>query len=71
MWLKKVTRYREYSVFGKMIKKGLVDKDMTATELAYLLGIKPQYLNAIVHGEKTGEKYKDKICKILEIEQVA
>lgn len=67
MLLRKVARYGEYSEFGKVIKKALVDKNMTAKELADRLSIKPQYLNGIIHGIKSGQKYKDKIIKILEI----
>ncbi|MBO5523844.1 MAG: helix-turn-helix transcriptional regulator [Roseburia sp.] len=41
---------------------------MTASELADTLGMKPQYLNMIIHGERTGKKYMSEISRILEIE---
>ena len=67
MLLRKVAKYRDYSSFGKDIKKALVDKNMTATELAYKLGIKQQYLNSVIHGNRSGEKYRKKIIEILDL----
>ena len=64
MLLRKGAKYREYTNFGKAIKKALIDKNMTAAELAGILGIKPQYLNSIIHGVVITEKYKKKICAI-------
>lgn len=58
----------EYSSMGKMIKKHLIDRDMTAKELADALGTSPQYLNKILHGERSGEKYADAIRDILNID---
>lgn len=59
---------KEISPYGKIIKKRLIDKDMTHVKLANQLGISPQYLNLIIHGERTGKKYKEKINSLLEIE---
>ncbi len=56
-----------YTSYGKEIKKKLIDRDMTARQLADLLGTTPQYLNRIFHGERSGEKYKEAIRKILDI----
>ena len=47
---------RNYSKLGKQIKKKLIDNDMTAAQLADALGTTPQYLNKILHGERSGEK---------------
>lgn len=58
---------REYSSFGKKIKKQLIDKNMTAKQLADALGTTPQYLNKIIHGERSGEKYIEAIKSILDI----
>lgn len=57
----------EYSSLGKLIKKRLVDRNMTAKELADALGTTPQYLNKILHGERSGEKYIQAIKEILGI----
>lgn len=62
---------RDYSELGKQIKKGLIDKDMTASELADVLGTTPQYLNKILHGERSGEKYMEAICHILGLDIAA
>lgn len=56
-----------YTEYGKQIKKALIDKDMTASELAALLGTTPQYINRIVHGQRSGDKYAGEIRRILEI----
>ncbi len=57
----------EYSTIGKQIKKQLIDKNMTAKQLADQIGTSPQYLNKIIHGERCGEKYIDAIKQILGI----
>ena len=44
---------------------------MTATELADALGTSPQYLNFILHGQRSGKKYIKKIEEILGINIVA
>lgn len=62
---------REYSQFGKLIKKKLIDNGMTARQLADALGTTPQYLNKILHGERSGGKYIADIRKILEIDIAA
>ena len=58
---------RNYSKLGKQIKKKLIDNDMTAAQLADALGTTPQYLNKILHGERSGEKYIEKIKQFLNI----
>lgn len=61
----------KYSKIGKKIKKRLIDKDMTAKELADALNISPQYLNKILHGERSGKKYLQAISLILELDIAA
>lgn len=63
----KASGHRNYSKLGKQIKKKLIDHNMTATQLAVALGTTPQYLNKILHGERSGEKYIEKIKQILDI----
>ena len=57
----------KYSTIGKQIKKQLIDKNMTAKQLADQIGTSPQYLNKIIHGERSGEKYIDAMKQILGI----
>lgn len=59
-----------YTGFGKLVKKRLIDKNMTATQLAKRLGTTPQYLNKILHGERSGEKYMGAIVEILNIRDI-
>ena len=61
----------KYSKLGKQIKKRLIDKRMTACDLAEMLGISPQYLNKIIHGVRPGNKYLAEISRILEIDLAA
>jgi DNA-binding helix-turn-helix protein len=61
----------KYSKVGKKIKKGLIDKNMTARELADQVGTSPQYLNKIIHGVRPGIKYLAEISRILEIDLAA
>ena len=47
--------------FGKVVKKRLIDKDMTQAQLAALIGCEKQYLHKILVGERSGEKYREAI----------
>ena len=67
----RTSKNNKYSKIGKKIKKRLIDKDMTAKELADALNISPQYLNKILHGERTGKKYIQAIAEILEMDIAA
>jgi len=60
-----------YSELGKQIKKRLIDRNMTAKELAERIGTTPQYLNKILHGERSGKKYLEAIRDILKIDIAA
>lgn len=53
---------------GKEIKKKLIDKEMTQTELADQLGVTKQYITKIITGTRTGEKYLLRIGAILDID---
>lgn len=58
---------RRYTVYGKRIVSQMVNKNMTAKQLADALGITPQYLNKIIHGERSGKKYSEAIKRILDM----
>lgn len=60
---------RELTPFGKAIKKALVDKEMTQVELAERLGMSPKYLNLIMIGDRSGEKYRNAISILLDLEE--
>ena len=57
--------------FGKVVKKKLIDKDMTQAQLAAMIGCGNQYLHKILVGERSGDQYKEAISVILEIDLVA
>lgn len=61
------TNTRKYSPLGKKIMRQLINRGMTAKQLADELGTTPQYLNSILHGERSGKKYLSKIKSILDI----
>lgn len=58
---------REMTPMGKKISKRLIDLDMTQRELADRIGSTPQYLQKILHGERSGMKYLASIEEILKI----
>lgn len=64
-----MARRVELTSFGKQVKKKLIDKNMTQMELANMLKCKKQYLYKILTGERSGEKYIEKIVEILEIDE--
>ena len=53
---------------GKDIKKKLADKDMSQVELAERVGTSKSYLNRIMRGGKSGEKYLTAICIVLDLD---
>jgi transcriptional regulator with XRE-family HTH domain len=53
--------------FGKRIKKRLIDLEMTQTELGKRAGCGRKYLIKIMAGERSGGKYMESICKILDL----
>ena len=59
---------RELSAYGKLVRKKLVDKNMTQAELADQIGSTHQYLSDVLHGKRSGTKYQDRINLILGID---
>lgn len=71
MKLKKTRIVKENIRFGKIVKKRLVDMNMTSKELAGILDIDPRYISKIVRGERSGLKYRKRIMEILGLEEAA
>lgn len=46
----------------------LIDKSMSQVELAAVVGTTKGYINKIITGYRSGEKYLEHICRILEID---
>lgn len=59
------TKKASLTPFGCMVKKRLIDKNMTQVELADLLGCNKQYIYKILVGERSGEKYILEMSRIL------
>jgi len=57
------------TTFEKEVRKALIDKEMSITELAQQLGITAAYLYDILKGNRTGKKQKKKIVQILGINE--
>ncbi|MGN0341312.1 MAG: helix-turn-helix domain-containing protein [Roseburia sp.] len=58
---------RQMTPMGKEIKRRLVELEMSQADLAEQVGTSPQYINHIIFGERSGEKYIEAICRILNI----
>ena len=63
--------HRRLTPFGRKVKKRLIDMNITQVELAKMLGTDKRYINKILCGERSGEKYVSEISKILKIESAA
>ncbi len=61
-------RRQHLTPLGKEIKKRLIDKSMSQVELAAVVGTTKGYINKIITGYRSGEKYLEHICRILEID---
>ncbi len=48
---------RALTPFGIEVKKKLIELNMTQRQLAEAVGMGEVYLNVVLHGERSGEKY--------------
>lgn len=55
--------------FGKIIKKRLIELEMTQTQLAEILGMSRQDLSRMLKGKRPGYKYRKKMLKVLKIDE--
>jgi predicted transcriptional regulator len=55
--------------FEKEVRKALIDRDMTAGDLAEELKISQAYLCDILKGSRSGTQQKEKIIRILGIHE--
>ncbi len=53
--------------FGRAVKKKLIDKNMRVWQLAEEVGTTVRYLDHIMYGRRSGEKYVSKIAEVLNI----
>lgn len=59
---------RQLTPFGMKVRKKLIELNMTQVELARQVGTTKVYLNYILHGERSGKMYINKIIKVLGLE---
>lgn len=56
---------KRLTAFGKEVKERLLDLNMTQKQLAEKIGTSDVYLSMILHGERSGDKYRKEIEKVL------
>jgi transcriptional regulator with XRE-family HTH domain len=59
---------RKLTDFGVIVKKRLIELDMTQSELASRVGTSCKYVNNILYGFRSGEKYLQAIIQELGID---
>lgn len=59
---------RALSEFGKMVNEKLIKLNMTQKELSVKIGTSEVYLSMILRGERGGQKYKERILTILNVD---
>lgn len=64
---RKIKERWKLTPFGMQVKKKLIEKNMTTSDLADGLGISRSFLSQILYGNKKGEKYIEMIQEKLEI----
>lgn len=58
----------KYHNRGKALKMRLLELDMSQLELAEKVGTTTVYMNHIMAGRKSGEKYLHAICDVLKVD---
>ncbi|WP_032122020.1 helix-turn-helix domain-containing protein [Clostridium amazonitimonense] len=66
--MQKKQNQRKLTEFGVVVKKRLIEVDMTQVQLAEEVGTSNKYLNLILYGERSGKKYIDNIINTLGID---
>lgn len=56
---------RQLTAFGMLVQKALIERRMTQVQLAEKVGTSNKYLNLILYGERSGEKYLASIAEEL------
>jgi len=60
---------RKLTEFGQIVNDRLIELNITQKELSKLIGTSEPYLSMILHGERSGNKYKDTIIQILKLKE--
>ena len=69
---KKIGRNKTWkeTAFSIKVKKRLIDKRMTQTQLAKILGVSQGYISQNIYGQKNDEILKEKIRDVLGIRSI-
>jgi len=59
---------RQLTAFGVLVKKTLIEKGMTQVQLAQEVGTSNKYLNLILYGDRSGDKYLHHIARVLDLD---
>lgn len=59
---------RRLTPFGMLVKKTLIEKGMTQVQLAEEVGTSNKYLNLILYGDRSGDKYIGGIARVLDLD---
>lgn len=60
---------RKLDPIGKIIRKRMIDLDMTQRTFAALIGSNYNYVTNIMYGDRPGTKYIDKIAEVLNLDK--
>ena len=52
---------------NKIIKKIMIDRDLTIVKLAQMLNVTANYLSLVIHGHHPGYPLREKISRVLDI----
>jgi transcriptional regulator with XRE-family HTH domain len=61
-------RKKKLAPIGKLIRKRLIELDMTKKDFANAIGANYSYVTYILYGERSGAKYMDKIADVLKLD---
>jgi len=62
-------RKKKLAPIGKIIRKRMIELDMTKKELSQLIGANYNYITYILYGERSGAKYMDRIIEVLKLDK--
>ena len=58
---------RSLTPFGRNVRKRMIDRNMSHTELCEKIGCGKSYLTDILVGRRSGDKYIAAICEALDL----
>lgn len=62
---------RGMTAFGRLVRKRMIDMDISHGELSQRIGCSKTYLTDVLAGRRSGGKYIEPICRELNMRQQA